>query len=305
MNKPDTDNFHCGFVAIVGRPNVGKSTLVNAIVGEKVSITTHKPQTTRHRILGIKTCNNYQIVLADTPGFHLGARQAINHYMNRTALNVLHEVDLVLFVVEPKAWNKEEENLLSRLEKANVPVFAAVNKVDKLKDKQKLLPVLAEMQQRFPFAGLIPVSARTGDGVAELESLLASHLPIGDAYYDPDQFTDKSLRFIAAELLREQLYLGLGQELPYAVTVEIEAFEEDESIDRIAAVVWVAKSGHKSIVIGKGGAKLKTISSNARLAMEEAFGKQVFLNVWVKVKDDWNDSERALHSLGYSDLGKF
>ena len=304
MTDKSIDSFRCGLVAVIGRPNVGKSTLVNAIVGEKVSITTHKPQTTRHRILGIKTTDQYQIILADTPGFHLDGKQAINHYMNRTALRSLHDVDLVLFVSETNRWHDEEQSLLAKLEGSSAPVFAVINKIDMIKDKQQLLPVLGEMQKRFPFAGLVPISAKSGNGVEQLEATLAQALPVREFYYDPDQFTDKSLRFIAAELLREQLYLVLSQELPYAVTVEIEAFEEEENINRIAALIWVSKSGHKSIVIGKAGERLKRINQHARIAMEKAFGKKVFLNVWVKVKDDWNDNLRALNSLGYDEIGK-
>lgn len=298
-----TEQFRCGFVAVIGRPNVGKSTLVNALVGEKVSITTHKPQTTRHRILGIKTKADYQIVLVDTPGFHLREKQAINRYMNRAALGALHDVDLVLLVVEVGQWGEEEESLLVRLEQNQVilPVFALINKIDTIENKTALLPFIKQLQQRFAFSEVVPLSARTNEGVDRLEELLSPCLPEGGALYDDDQYTDRSLRFIAAELLREQLYLNLRQELPYAITVEIEAFEEQQGINRIAAVIWVAKPGHKGIIIGKQGAGLKRIGEQARLSMEASFAKKVFLNLWVKVKEDWNDNDRILHSLGYQD----
>ena len=298
----DADGFKCGFVAVVGRPNVGKSTLVNAIVGQKISIVTHKAQTTRHRILGIKSESNYQLILVDTPGFQLQDRQAINKAMNKTALSALHDVEVVVFMVEACRWRDEEEKLVGRLVQVKVPIIAVVNKTDLISDKDIVLPFIANLSNKFKFSSIIPLSAKTHEGLDLLQDKLIKALPINPPFYEENNITDKSLRFQAAELVREQLYLSLDQELPYAVTVEIEAFEESKKICHVAAVIWVAKNSHKGIVIGKNGANLRSIGKQARLAMELAFGKKVYLNTWVKVKEGWNDDERALRNLGYTDL---
>ncbi|GIX22046.1 MAG: GTPase Era [Gammaproteobacteria bacterium] len=297
MNEAATTR--CGLVAVVGRPNVGKSTLVNALVGQKVSIVTPKPQTTRHRILGIKTRPDVQLVLVDTPGLHLDQKHALNRYMNRAALAAVADVDAVLLVVEPGRWGAPEDRLLEALAGFSGPVVVALNKIDTLRNKALLLPEIEALAARGDFAAIVPVSARLGDGLDRLENVLFERLPPGPFLYEPDQISDKPLRFIAAELLREQLFLALHQELPYALTVEIEAFEEEEGLIRIAAVIWVAKRSHKAIVIGRGGERLKDVGRRARLAMREAFGKPVHLRTWVKVREDWHDDERALRSLGY------
>lgn len=299
MADEAAETTRCGIVAVVGRPNVGKSTLVNALVGQKISIVTHKPQTTRHRIMGIKSTASYQLVLVDTPGFHIEQKQAINRHMNRAALNALRDVDLVIFVTQPGRWGDEEERLLARLPAGGVPVLAAINKADLCRDKTRLLPELQALSARHPFEALVPVSARTGDGVDALEHEAAGRLPPGPFLFDAEQVSDKSLRFIAAELIREQLYIALQEELPYSVTVEIEAFEEEAHLIRIGAVIWVAKAGHKAIVIGRGGRVLKKVGKSARKAMEAAFETRVFVELWTKVKEGWNDDERALQSLGY------
>lgn len=303
MSKQSTtsSDFKSGYIAIVGRPNVGKSTLLNTLVGQKISITTHKPQTTRHKILGIKTTEQYQMVFVDTPGFHLGETRAINKYMNRAALSALHEVDAILFVVEAGRWKAEDQSLLEKIPEGRAPVIVVVNKVDTVNDKKELLPFMAELAGRFTFHSLLPVSARNGDGLDRLEKIVGDCLPQAPAFFDADQITDKSQRFLAAEIIREKLYLALQQELPYALTVEIEAFSEEPEINNISAVIWVEKSSHKGMVIGKRGAGLKAVGQAARKAMEELFEKKVFLQLWVKVKSDWSDDERALRSLGYQD----
>lgn len=294
-------DFKSGYIAIVGRPNVGKSTLLNGLVGQKISITTHKPQTTRHKILGIKTTGRYQMIFVDTPGFHLGESRAINRYMNRAALSALRDVDVILFVVEAGRWKAEDQSLLQKIPTGQAPVIAVVNKVDAVSDKKELLPFLAELAGRFAFHALLPVSARNGEGLDRLEQVIGDCLPQAPAYFDPEQVTDKSQRFLAAEIIREKLYLSMQQEVPYALTVEIEAFSEEPEINNISAVIWVEKSSHKGMVIGKGGAGLKGVGQVARKAMEALFEKKVFLQLWVKVKSDWSDDERALQSLGYRD----
>lgn len=293
--------MRCGFVAIVGRPNVGKSTLLNRIVGQKVSITSHRPQTTRHRILGIKTEGETQYVYVDTPGMHLGATSAINRFMNRAASSALADVDVVLFVVEALRWTDEDQNVATRLADSPVPVMLVVNKVDALKDKGALLPYLEQVAGKGEFAEIVPVSAGTGVGVADLERLVARRLPEGVQYFPEDQITDRSERFLAAELVREKLMRMLRQELPYALTVEIEHFKEHEGVLHVDAVIWVERKGQKAIVIGKGGATLKEVGKQARMEMERMFGSKVFLKLWVKVKEGWADDERVLKSLGYSD----
>lgn len=294
-------DFKSGYIAIVGRPNVGKSTLLNGLVGQKISITTHKPQTTRHKILGIKTTGRYQMIFVDTPGFHLGESRAINRYMNRAALSALRDVDAILFVVEAGRWKAEDQSLLQKIPTGQAPVIAVINKVDAVSDKKELLPFLAELAGRFAFHALLPVSARNGEGLDRLEQVIGDYLPQSPAYFDPEQVTDKSQRFLAAEIIREKLYLSMQQEVPYALTVEIEAFSEEPEINNISAVIWVEKSSHKGMVIGKGGAGLKGVGQAARKAMEALFEKKVFLQLWVKVKSDWSDDERALQSLGYRD----
>ncbi len=297
----EANTFKSGYVAIVGRPNVGKSTLLNAIVGEKISIVSPKAQTTRHAVLGIKTTSAYQMVFVDTPGYHLGQSQALNKYMNKTALTATHEVEVIVFVVHANRWTQEDKALLSKFSDKGPPVVAVVNKVDLVKNKQSLLPFLDELSGRYPFHSMIPVSARRYDGVDELEKLVAGLLPVGQAYFDQDQITDKSLRFLAAELIREKLFHVLRDELPYALTVEIEEFVEQTEINRISAIIWLDKSSHKHIVIGHQGSVLKSVGKAARESMQRLFHKKVFLKLWVKVKAGWNDDRDALRNLGYHD----
>lgn len=289
-----------GYVAIVGRPNVGKSTLLNRILGQKIAIITPKPQTTRHRILGIKTVAGAQVVYVDTPGLHLRGERAMNRYLNRTAATAIADVDAVVFMVDGLRWTDEDAAVLDRLRQAGHPVILAVNKIDRIRDKSALLPHLQALAGRFDFAHIVPLSARTGDNLAELERCVATLLPKTGYLFPEDQITDRSERFLAAELIREKLMLVLEQELPYALTVEIELFKEEPDGRRhIAAVIWVERPSQKRIVIGKGGAVLREVGRQARLEMQAAFEGPVFLELWVKVKEGWSDSERALRSLGY------
>jgi len=294
-------NFSCGYIAIVGRPNVGKSTLLNKLLGQKISITAHKPQTTRHRILGIKTDEHAQIIYVDTPGIHGNAKVALNRYMNRTATSSFNDVDAILFVVEASSWTEQDEFVLKKLSTVEAPVILVLNKLDTLKEKEKLLPQLEMLSNKMKFAQLIPVSARSGEGVEELENLVVALLPASDAYFPEDQITDRSERFLAAEFIREKLMRSLGDEVPYGLTVEIERFEARDKLTTIHAIIWVARPGHKGIVIGKGGNLLKRIGEQARKDMEQVLDCKVFLQLWVKVKEGWADDERALRSLGYTD----
>ncbi|MCE8026611.1 GTPase Era [Billgrantia aerodenitrificans] len=292
----------CGFVAIVGRPNVGKSTLMNRILGQKISITSRRPQTTRHQVMGIKTEGEAQFIYVDTPGIHILGRdrnKAINRFMNQAATQALHDVDCVVFIIDRTRWTDEDQVVLSRLEHVQAPVILAVNKVDRLEDKSTLLPWLAEVGARRDFAAIIPVSAKHGTNVPELEAEVAKHLPEGIHHFPDDQVTDRSQRFLAAELVREKIMRQLGDELPYQVTVEIEEFRDEGRVVHISALILVERAGQKKILIGDKGERIKNIGREARLDMERALDAKVMLNLWVKVKRGWSDDERALKSLGY------
>ncbi len=290
-----------GYIAIIGRPNVGKSTLLNHVLNQKISITSRKPQTTRQRILGVKTVENTQFIYVDTPGLHNHDGRALNRYMNRAALTALHDVDVVVFLVDARRWNEQDDWVLQRLSHLKVPIILAVNKIDKLTDRSQLLPYLEQAAQRYPFFKIIPISAKNGDQLLELENVVSSCLPQQAHLYPADQLTDRSDRFIAAEMVREKLMRLLGQELPYAVAVTIEAFEDVPKITRIAAIIWVEKASQKPIVIGEGGERLKNVGQKARLDLEKYLDKKVFLKLWVKVKSGWSDDERSLQQLGYGD----
>jgi GTP-binding protein Era len=295
------ENFRSGFVAIIGRPNVGKSTLMNHILGQKISITSSKPQTTRHRILGIKTTDESQVIYVDTPGVHLNAKKAMNRYMNRTATSSFEEVELILFLVEAGTWTEEDENVLQRLKTVKAPVVLLANKIDRIKDKEELFPVLQELSAKMDFVSVIPLSALKGSNIKALEKLVYQQLPVAPPMFPEDYVTDRSERFLAAELIREKLMRGLGKELPYSTAVEIESFKEEKGMLRIHALIWVERQSQKRIVIGKGGEKLKEVGKQSRLDMERLFGNKVFLQMWVKVKEGWSDNERILNSLGYKD----
>ena len=293
--------FRCGYAAIVGRPNVGKSTLLNRILGQKIAITSSRPQTTRHNVIGIKTEAHGQAVYVDTPGIHRGGKRAINRYMNKAARSSLADVDVVVLVVDATRWTEEDADVLQSLAALEAPVIAAVNKIDTLEQMGLLLPYLQRLAGKFAFAAIVPLSARKGDNVDKLEAEVLARLPVGAALFPDDQVTDRSQRFIAAELIREKLMRRLGEELPYAVTVEIEQFVVDGAMLRIHAVIWVEKEGQKAIVIGKGGAMLKEIGQRAREDMEKIFDAKVFLETWVRVKEGWSEDERLLRKLGYDD----
>jgi GTP-binding protein Era len=292
------EKFRSGYLAIVGRPNVGKSTLLNCLVGQKISIVSRKAQTTRHRINGILTTPGHQFIFVDTPGFQTRHTNALNRLMNRSVTQVLAGVDVVLLVVEAGRFGPADRRLLSMLP-GGVPVILVINKIDRLVDKSVLLPFIAETTKVFKFAEIVPVSAERGSGSAELLHAAGRYLPIADPIFGGDEVTDRSERFLAAEFLREKLFRRLGEELPYGMTVEIERFEIEGALRRIHAAIIVDKSGHKAIVIGKAGESLKAIATETRRDLEELFGSKVFLEVWVKVKGGWADDERALKSLGY------
>jgi GTP-binding protein Era len=296
-----SEAHRCGYVALVGRPNVGKSTLLNGLLGMKLSITSHRPQTTRHRILGIKTLEHAQIVYVDTPGMHPSGGKALNRVINRAAADTLHAVDVIAFVVDGVRWSEEDQWILDKLKTVAAPVILVVNKVDQLEDKTRLLPHIQKLAGLHAFAEVVPLSALKRDNLESFETSVVRHLPEAPPLYPEDQVTDRSERFLAAELVREKLFRKLGQEVPYGLTVEIERFEQEGNLRRIHALIWVGRDSHKAIVIGKGGALLKEVGAEARRDMERLFDGKVFLQLWVKVKEGWADDERALRSLGYGD----
>jgi GTP-binding protein Era len=296
----DDTSFKCGYIAIIGRPNVGKSTLLNHILGVKLSITSRKPQTTRHQILGVKTSEQAQFIYVDTPGIHGGGRKAINRYMNKAASSVIHDVDVVLFVVRALQWTTEDQRVLEMLESVKTPVILVVNKVDVVPEKDQLLPYLQMLGEKFAFHNVIPLSALKGSNMAALEQCIQELLPLNPPVFDVDSYTDRSMRFLAAEIVREKLIRELGKELPYESTVEIEQFNEDGTLTEIHALILVESQGQKAIVIGAKGERLKSIGTKARKDLEVLIGRKVFLKLWVKVKEGWSDSESALRSLGYS-----
>lgn len=293
--------YRCGYVAIIGRPNVGKSTLLNRLLGQKISITSNKPQTTRHRILGIHTSEYAQALYVDTPGLHTDARSAINRYMNRTASNVLHDVDVILFMVEAMVWSNEDEAVLKRIMDASVPVLLVVNKVDKIKDKDRLMPFLEQLSGMYAYSEILPMSATKGDNVDMLNKKVELLLPTNPPLYPDDQVTDKSMRFIVAEIIREKLMRRLYRELPYSLTVEIELYKEEPNQVLIHAVIWVERESQKGIVIGKKGEGLKAVGTQSRQDIEKILGTKVVLKLWAKVRSGWSDDERHLRSFGYTD----
>jgi len=305
VNQEQTPSHRCGSVAVIGRPNVGKSTLTNALVGAKVSIVSNRPQTTRHRLLGIATVEGGQLLLVDTPGLHRQQGRfkasAMSRVMNRAARGALEDVDVGLMVVEAGRWDEEDTLAFNVLKDAGIPVVLAINKIDRLKDKTALLPFLAQVSDGREFAGIHPLSALKRNGLEALVRDLLALVPEAPPAYDEDEITDRSQRFLAGELVREQLMRQLGEELPYATTVEIERFAEDGELLRIGAVIWVEREGQKPIVIGKGGTRLREIGSKARGQMERLFGRKVFLETWVRVREGWSDDESALKAFGYGD----
>ncbi|MDD1791886.1 GTPase Era [Enterovibrio makurazakiensis] len=294
---------HCGFIAIVGRPNVGKSTLLNRLVGQKLSITSRKPQTTRHRIMGVDTRDGFQAVYVDTPGLHIEEKRTINRLMNRAAASSLTDVELVLFLVDGTHWTDDDEMVLNKLKKSELPVVLLINKVDNVKEKADLFPHLQALSEKMDFVDVVPVSAKSGKNIDVVEKLVRAHLPEGEWYFPEEYVTDRSQRFMASEIIREKLMRFTGDELPYSVTVEIERFDYNPATDgfEINGLILVERNSQKRMVIGKAGDKIKTIGREARLDMEGLFERKVYLELWVKVKSGWADDERALRSLGYID----
>jgi len=295
------EGTRAGYVALVGRPNTGKSTLLNYLVGQKLSITSRKPQTTRHQILGIRSEAGWQAVYVDTPGMHKGGERAINRVMNRAARSVLADVDVIIMVVDRTAWTDEDERVLEQVQASGAPVILAVNKVDLLADKGVLLPHLEALSQRADFAAIVPLSALREHNLDELDAEVLKLLPAGDFFFPEDQVTDRTERFLAAEIVREKITRQLGDELPYATAVEIEEFAEDRGVLHISALILVERRGQKRIVIGEGGSRLRAIGTEARKDMERLFDQKVMLRLWVKVRAGWSDDERALKSLGYDE----
>ncbi|MGB0449784.1 MAG: GTPase Era [Porticoccaceae bacterium] len=291
----------CGYVAIVGRPNVGKSTLLNHLIGQKLCITSRKPQTTRHTLLGIKTEENLQVVFVDTPGIHTNQERAINRVMNRSAASVIADVDLVIFVVDRFEWSEADEYVAKYISNYEVPVIVAINKVDLVEDKEELLPHLQFLSEKVNAADLIPLSALRKTNFEQLEEKINSFMPEAPHMFPEDQITDRSERFLAAEIVREKITRQLGAEVPYQVTVEIEQFRVEQKVTHINALILVEREGQKKIIIGNKGERIKNIGQQARADMESLLGCKVMLKTWVKVRSGWSDDERALRSLGYID----
>ena len=295
----DNSEFACGYVALIGKPNTGKSTLMNALVGEKLSITAKRPQTTRHQILGIKTTDEYQCIFVDTPGIHQSKKKAINRYMNRAATSVIVDVDLICVLLDVRNINGDDEEVLQKVENKQNLVLV-LNKIDQI-NKQDLLPIMQKLSQRMPDVPIIPVSALNNENLDHLMAHIRDRLPPGVPHFPDDQLTDKSMRFIVAEIVREKLFRVLTQELPYSITVNVENYKVEPDIVRISASIWVERKSQKGIIIGKGGGLLKKIGSEARADIERLLDSKVYLQLWVKVREDWSDDERSLAAFGYSD----
>ncbi len=290
--------FRCGYIAIVGRPNVGKSTLMNKLIGAKVSITSRKAQTTRHRITGIQTRDDAQYVYIDTPGFQTRHGNALNKTLNRTVTNTLTAADVVLFVVEAGHFADADAKVVSLLP-TSVPVILVINKADHVKDKAILMNFAQQVAQKFNFTAIVPVSAKQGFQLDRLEGEIGNHLPEGERIFDDDDITDRSEKFLAAEIVREKVFRFVGDELPYTSTVVIEQFEQEGNLRRVFAAILVGRDAHKAMLIGQKGARLKEISTQSRLDMEKLFGGKVYLEIWVKVKSGWADNEASLRAYGY------
>jgi GTPase len=296
-----TNKTYCGFVAIIGRPNVGKSTLLNQLIAKKISITSDKPQTTRHRISGVKTVDNKQIVYVDTPGMHSKTPKAINRVMNKAATGALRDVDVAIFIVDCTKWTDDDEMVLDIVSTLKCPVILALNKIDLVKDKSQLLPKIDKLSKRHSFSLIIPLSAKKADNVENLEAEVLKYLPESEHFFPEDMVTDRNEQFLLAEIIREKLTRLLGEELPYELTVQIESLEKEKDITKVRAIIWVEKPGQKIIIIGEKGAKLKEIATKARIDMETLLNTKVFLNVWIKIKSNWSNDDSLLHTLGVLD----
>lgn len=294
-----TKEFRAGFIAILGRPNVGKSTLLNRIIGKKVSITSSKPQTTRHRLLGIRTTDDCQMIFVDTPGVHLGSKRYINQVLNKTAANALAGVDVTLLMITSEGWKEEDRHALKLAQQEKNSLILLINKIDKLKDKNRLLPLIEASSQMHDFKAIIPLSASDGDNVDTLLDVLTTYLPGSPLLFPEGQMTDKGDRFIVSETIREKLFRQLHDEIPYALAVEIQQFDMTDSLLRADVIVWVEKESQKGIIIGKNGEKLRSVGSSAREELESFFGRKVFLQLWVKVRENWSDDAVMLRAIGY------
>ncbi len=294
-------NTRCGYVAIVGKPNVGKSTLLNTLIKQKISITSRKPQTTRYNVLGIRSESDCQMLFLDTPGLHNKEPRAINRVMNRNARSALRDVDVVLFIVDRNKWNDEDDYVANLFTAAIGSKILVVNKVDLIDKKGKLLEILEFMQDRFPTAEIVPISAEKNKNVDVLFEVIRKKLPEAPFYYESNQITDRNERFLVAEIIREKIMRQLGEELPYTISILIDRFEEKEKLTFVEATIFVEKEGQKRILIGRKGEKLKRIGSDARVEIQKLLGRGVMLSTWVKVKTGWSDDERALKSLGYDE----
>lgn len=291
--------FRAGFIAILGRPNVGKSTLLNRIIGKKISITSPKPQTTRHRLLGINTTDDYQMIFVDTPGVHLGSKRYINQIMNKTAANALVGVDITLLMITSDGWKEEDRYALKLAQQENTNLILLINKIDKLKNKNQLLPLIESSSRLHDFKAIIPLSASDGNNIQTLLDVLPEYLPTGPILFPEGQTTDKGARFIISETIREKLFRQLHNEIPYALAVEMQQLEMTDSLIRADAIVWVEKESQKGIIIGKKGEKLRTVGTQARQELESYFDRKVFLQLWVKVRENWSDDAVMLRSIGY------
>lgn len=295
----DVSDYRCGFVAVVGRPNVGKSTLINAILGSKISIVSPKPQTTRHRILAVRSGERHQLIFVDTPGMHRKAGKAMNRLMNRTAKSALMDADVVLLVCEANRWNAEDQDVLDRVRESGNTTIAVMNKIDLVKPKSDLLRLISEMSKRHEFAEIVPISAKRDENIDRLMTLLPDLVPVSPPLFPEDMITDRSDTFFAAEMVREKLTILLRDELPYGLTVQIERFDREDGRVTVHAIIWVERDSQKRIVIGKGGSMLKQVGRNARLDIGKRLGMPVHLELWVKVKDNWANNEKDLQNLGY------
>ncbi len=293
--------FKSGMVSVIGRPNVGKSTLVNILVGQKISITSQKVQTTRHRIHGIKTSNSMQMVLVDTPGIHSGThKKALNRQLNRTAKTALDGIDCILLLVEVMRWTQDEDTIVKLLQGISIPLVVVINKIDLLSAKEMALPFFQKIEQHLPEnIAIVPISALRNDGLNHLEAVIEKVLPVGDLIFPEDYVTDKSVRFLVAEIVREKLTWRLNQEIPYGIAVDVERFEEGKTLTKIDAVIYVERKVHKAIVVGKQGELLKWVGTQARIDIEKLINTKLYLKLWVKVRSNWSDDEAAIHALGY------
>jgi GTP-binding protein Era len=291
--------FRSGFIAILGRPNVGKSTLLNRLIGKKISITSSKPQTTRHRLLGIRTTDDYQMIFVDTPGVHIGSKRYINQVLNKTAASALAGVDVTLLMITSDGWKDEDLYALKLAQQENNNLILLVNKIDKLKDKNRLLPLIETSSKMHDFKAIIPLSASNGDNLESLLAVLPEYLPDSPLLFPEDQVTDKSERFIVSETIREKLFRQLHDEIPYALAVEIQQFDVTDSLLKADAIIWVEKESQKGIIIGKKGEKLRSVGTSAREELESYFERKVFLQLWVRVRENWSDDAVMLRAIGY------